>query len=223
MLQNDSITHALTTLAQLGKKAVKMASVLAFATGIGMTIDQQQNVMDIITGGQCVLRKAFVTNLKSQVKCVRIGSTRFGDASDAFNRIAMPKLEHILADAVATAFPWADGYTFGTCASTWHRDQMYPSEVCLFRCANIVELHGHMPGFDTISEHVKNNMDSIEPFECIPAKTKHVGRMLDNIATSVAVTSQSDSDVCIAEDMEVLSSALTMDNPLLNNAAREKC
>ena len=207
-----TVAHMLRTLT-----SDRLRAAATFATGMGASREHQQRVLRRFVGAPSSLRPCFFVDRNDRiVRAPRIfvGDTCFGASDTNFNRVAIPKVEFVLAEAVAHAFPWADGYTSSACASTWHRHQLYPSELCLLRPGTVLVPLGVMTDYDDI--RTASEWGVLEAASVHVKADARIGRAPPRVVPDAAPL-RVDDDVSLGADVESSTCALTLDNPLVNN------
>jgi hypothetical protein len=207
------------------KRLGKLKSGVLVATGFGADAKSQERALQAVQNDPGArLRDGFQKEGGSAAEDpnVSIGDVVFGNDPDSINRVALVKYEHAFCLACKRAFPWADGYACGVTASTWHADQMYPSEMCLFAPATALSDEGELPAYPEVKSAIEQQT-TLTPI-VLPDVDSFMVRfdLLAPQRGEDVPQSQSGGGTPIAIDIEDVVSCLDLDNPLLNNEVDEK-
>lgn len=214
VMRHDVVRHILRTLcadaaARSDTYVDKLRTAVQLATGY-IERAQQQRLLRLAER-EAAPREGFHTDTRALVTHITMGTEHFGTAEDMFDRIALATYEHAFAYAVSRVFPWADGYAAAACASTWHRDQLYPSEACVFRPASAVAPGRDIQCFAEVRRGVLDARRRIDPLPSPCVAQLRVVPYIDRDGRP------EDTDDVVPEDMELRTSPLALDNPLSNN------
>ena len=206
LFDRSNIQHMLTVLSPA------MQSVIAFATGYGLDYAAHRKAIRDIFGKSAVFRRHFATNHCRYAKRLELNGKVFGTDSTVFNRVAIPEYERLVASAVQTAFPWAHGYRSCTSASTWHPHQIYPAETVIFNAIDHVMYVQVLPDWHFITENIPQSA-ILEVTMTRPENHHAIFDVVPN-PEEVAYT---DETITVDDNMELMTSVLQLDNPLLTN------
>ena len=205
------------------KRLNKLVTAVKFATGMGASLTQQESILRYVHHDDAVtLRDGFGTKDGDVSPSVTMGGVSFGHGEHEFNRISVGKYDYLMALAVQEALPWADGYAASACPSTWHRDQLYPSEVCLFKPGHCLsEGARQLDEFPEVKKHLTGKKVKTEPLET-PSPYSYGTRIYlegrkEETSSGVSETVGGAPDTVVSASMETLAPVMSLDNPLCNN------
>lgn len=201
------------------KRLNKLLTAIKFATGLQASKQDQEEILSNVFGQEQKLRDGFDTEEAIQMN-VQLDDTLFGNDAGKFNRVSVAKYDYVMTIALKEALPWADGYVSAGTPSTWHVNQLYPSEVCLFQ-------PGHCLDASTITQvpEYADISTQIETSEIPPLSNLHP----DSYSTRIYIGPKpvdeqpqsggaKSSDVAnISLTVEMIFPNMKMDNPLSVN------
>lgn len=197
------------------KRINKLVTAVKFSTGLGASKQDQEDILSNVFSIEQKVRDGFDTEEATKMN-VQLDDTLFGNEVDKFNRISISKYDYVLAEAVKEVFPWSDGYVSSGVPSTWHVNQLYPSEVCLFHPGTCVDQPAGVPEF----AEIKNQIDAktITPLPLIDCDA-YSTRIYISATKPVTQeqTGGADKVVKISPTVELVFPNMPMDNPLINN------
>lgn len=206
------------------KRLGKLKSGVVIATGFGIDKKIQERILQTVySDSELSLRKGFQTDQSTEESTITLGGVVYGNNESSLNRVSIPKYDHAFAMAIKHVFPWADGYVCGSTASTWHKDQLYPSELCLFTPANAIDVDSAfpLPSFDEIHTSITESTQ-IDPIGLPDIHTYMTRfnlefRTKDQNNASMTMTGGAKNIIEISVDIESIVPCITLDNPLTNN------
>lgn len=206
------------------KRLNKMLTAVKFATGVSASKEDQEEILTNVFSSPQQLRQGFGTDDgKRNNASVTLAETVFGNDTDHFNRISIAKYDYCMATAIKETFAWADGYIAHACPSTWHVNQLYPSEVCVFCPGSVVDVDAvtPVPNFEDVMKHISDSKTTVA---AITAPLPHtyntriyIGPKPARNAPGQAGGATSAPPPVIDLSVEQVLPQLDMDNPLVSN------